>query len=326
MPGAAIRAERLCRRFGDRFAVRDVSFEIEPGQLVGVLGPNGAGKSTTLRMLAGYLTPTSGRSTLNGHDGAANSLALRASLGYLPENNPLHPEMRVDQYLAFVARLQRVARARRRSAVQGAIDRCALRDAARRRIGELSKGFRQRVGLAAAILHDPPALILDEPTTGLDPAQVVETRRLLRELAGEHTVLLSTHILPEVERTCERVILIARGRVAADGSPAALAATAPGAVGRVVVEARAREGAPDLAAALGSLPGVARVEHALTPDGWARFVIAPATPAIDLREPVARACAGAGAVVRELRPESPASLEALFARALEAPDEPGGDS
>ncbi len=326
MPGAAIRAERLCRRFGDRFAVRDVSFEIEPGQLVGVLGPNGAGKSTTLRMLAGYLTPTSGGSTLNGHDGAANSLALRASLGYLPENNPLHPEMRVDHYLGFVARLQRVTRARRRIVVQGAIDRCALRDAARRRIGELSKGFRQRVGLAAAILHDPPALILDEPTTGLDPAQTVETRRLLRELAGEHTVLLSTHILPEVERTCDRVILIARGRVAADGSPAALAASAPNATGRVVVEAREREGAPGLGGALGALPGVAGVERTQTPDGWSRFVLAPASPALDLREPAARACSAAGATVRELRPEEPRSLEALFARALEAPDEPEGDS
>ena len=206
----------LAKRFGDVVALQDVSFEVARGEIVGFLGPNGAGKTTTLRILSTYLTPDSGTATVGGHDAAREPMAVRRKLGYLPEHPPLYLDHTVREYLGFCAALRGVPGRRRRGAVDGAIARCGLGDVRDRLLQNLSKGFRQRVGLAQALVHGPEVLILDEPTVGLDPQQIREIRELIRALAGEHTVLLSTHILPEVAAVCGRVVIVHRGRVVAD--------------------------------------------------------------------------------------------------------------
>jgi len=217
-----IEARGLSKRYGDIVAVDDVSFAVGRGEVVGFLGPNGAGKTTIMRMLTGFLPPTDGSAKIAGHDIFEEPLAARRSVGYLPETPPLYPEMTVSAYVAYVARIKDVPRARRRAAVDRALERCGLGEVRGRVIGTLSKGFRQRVGLAQAIVHDPAVLILDEPTVGLDPLQIREIRGLIAELASpeqgdaQHTVILSTHILPEVEAICRRVILIHQGRKAID--------------------------------------------------------------------------------------------------------------
>src|SRR5687768_14971676 len=238
-------------------AVDRVTFEVAKGQVVGFLGPNGAGKSTTMRMLTCYIPPTSGTATVNGHDIFHDSEEVRENLGYLPENVPLYTEMRVDEYLDFRGRLRRMDRARRKQRIDYVLERCWLKDVRRRIIGHLSKGYRQRVGLADALLHDPPVLILDEPTVGLDPTQIIETRRLITELGGQHTILLSTHILPQVEAVCDRAIIIAGGKIVAQGSPEELR-TSRRAEGRVLVECKAPAG--ELQAALTKITGVTKVE------------------------------------------------------------------
>jgi ABC-2 type transport system ATP-binding protein len=217
-----IEAKELSKRYGDIVAVDEVSFNVEKGEVVGFLGPNGAGKTTSMRMLTGFLPPTEGTAVIAGHDIFEDPIAARRSVGYLPESPPLYPEMTVTSFLNYVARIKDVPRARRRSAVDCALERCALIEVRKRVIGTLSKGFKQRVGLAQAIVHDPPVLILDEPTIGLDPLQVREIRSLIAELAApakgeqQQTVILSTHILAEVEAICRRVILISEGRKAVD--------------------------------------------------------------------------------------------------------------
>jgi ABC-2 type transport system ATP-binding protein len=217
-----IEARGLTKRYGDLVAVEDVSFSLARGEVVGFLGPNGAGKTTTMRMLTGFLPPTDGTALIAGHDIFADPIAARRAIGYLPETPPLYPEMTVQSFLAYVARIKDVPRADRREAVDRALVRTALTDARRQVIGTLSKGFRQRVGLAQAIVHNPPVLILDEPTAGLDPLQIREIRALLAELTAEsqgdtqQTVILSTHILAEVDAICRRVILIDRGRKVVD--------------------------------------------------------------------------------------------------------------
>jgi ABC-2 type transport system ATP-binding protein len=213
-----IHVRNLTKYYGDYAAVRDVSFDVERGQIVGFLGPNGAGKSTTMRVLAGFLTATSGQATIAGCDVFWDPVRARRQIGYLPENCPLYPEMRAVEYLCFRAGLKGLHGGRARQRINYVLERCWLTDVRRQLIGTLSKGYRQRVGLADALLGDPPVLILDEPTVGLDPAQIRATRQLIRELGKEHTILLSTHILPEVEMTCDRVIIIHRGRVVASSS------------------------------------------------------------------------------------------------------------
>src|SRR5687768_13018610 len=213
-----ISVSQLSKAYGPVLAVDRVSFEVGKGQIVGFLGPNGAGKSTTMRMLTCYLPPTRGGATVAGYDIFHESTQVRQNLGYLPENCPLYGEMRVEEYLDFRGRLRRMDRETRRSRIDYVVDRCRLTEVRRRIVGHLSKGFRQRVGLADALLHNPPVLILDEPTVGLDPTQVRETRQLIRELGRDHTLLLSTHILPEVEAVCDRAIIIAGGRVVAQGT------------------------------------------------------------------------------------------------------------
>jgi ABC-2 type transport system ATP-binding protein len=247
-----IQVVRLSRRFGSFKAVDGLGFEVGKGEIVGLLGPNGAGKTTTMRMLTTYLSPTSGRASLAGFDVLDEPLEVRRRVGYLPENVPLYVEMRVREFLRFRARLKDVPRSRLRRAVGEVIDRCRLEEVEDRIIGQLSRGFRQRVGLAEALVHDPPILILDEPTSGLDPLQILEVRKLIRELGDRHTVLLSTHILPEVEAICGRVIIIARGRIAVDDRLENLRRDTT-----IVLEARGP--AEAIGAAIQTLPGVERV-------------------------------------------------------------------
>ena len=218
-----IEAQSLTKRYGEVLAVDSVSFKVERGEVVGFLGPNGAGKTTTMRMLTGFVPPTDGTASIAGHDIFTDPLAARRAVGYLPETPPLYPEMTVTSYLRYVAAIKDVPRARRREAIERALERCALTQVRGRVIGTLSKGFRQRVGLAQAIVHDPPVLILDEPTVGLDPVQIGEIRGLIAELASgtgesQHTVVLSTHIMAEVSAICRRVILINEGRKTVDES------------------------------------------------------------------------------------------------------------
>jgi ABC-2 type transport system ATP-binding protein len=213
-----IEVEHLTKYYGEYPAVRDVSFAVEKGQVVGFLGPNGAGKSTTMRILAGFLTATGGKVTVNGKDVFWDPIAARRSIGYMPESCPLYTDMRVEEYLWFRGGLKGLARRERKARLAYVLERCWLKDVKRQIIGTLSKGYRQRVGLADALVADPPVLILDEPTAGLDPTQILETRKLMRELGQQHTMLLSTHILSEVEATCDSVIIIYQGKVAEDGS------------------------------------------------------------------------------------------------------------
>ncbi|HTY92247.1 MAG TPA: ABC transporter ATP-binding protein [Steroidobacteraceae bacterium] len=220
-----IRTEGLTKRYGALTAVDAVSFTVKPGEVLGFLGPNGAGKTTTMRMLAGFVNPSSGQASICGHDVDADSLAARACLGYLPEGAPAYGEMTVGEFLAFVADLRRL-RGAARARIEAVIERLQLQGVLGQTIETLSKGFRRRVGLAQAIMHDPPVLILDEPTDGLDPNQKHEVRSLINELAGDKTVIISTHILEEVDAVCTRAIIIARGRIVADDTPQGLAARA----------------------------------------------------------------------------------------------------
>ncbi|SEU32112.1 ATP-binding cassette domain-containing protein [Stigmatella erecta] len=256
-----IRIEGLTKSYGNALALRGVSFEVPRGQVVGFLGPNGAGKSTTMKILSGFVTPTSGTAHINGIDVIGDSVVSRRLIGYLPENNPLYEEMMVRDYLEFAADVRGVPRIRRKERIRSAVERCGLGSVLGKDIQQLSKGYRQRVGIAQAILHEPDLLILDEPTSGLDPNQIVEIRNLIRDLGREKTVLLSTHILSEVQSTCSRVLIISDGRVVADDSPEQLS-TAQG--GTVTVVLASRSGAAlepgQVRAVLERVPGVTRVE------------------------------------------------------------------
>ncbi|NJL82306.1 MAG: ABC transporter ATP-binding protein [Chloroflexaceae bacterium] len=219
-----IAVERLSKIYGTTVAIQEVTFAVEPGEIVGFLGPNGAGKTTTMRILAGYLPASSGTARIAGYDVHEQSLEVRRRIGYLPENPPLYPDMTVEGFLFFVSRIKGVRAGDRAAKVTSAIARCQLQDKRQMLIRKLSKGYRQRVGIAQAIVHDPPAIILDEPTVGLDPKQIIEVRNLIKSLAGDHTIILSTHILPEVSMTCDRVTIISRGRVVATDTPSNLMA------------------------------------------------------------------------------------------------------
>ncbi len=214
-----IEVDGLSKIYGSTTAITDVTFNVEQGEILGFLGPNGAGKTTTMRILAGYLPATSGTVRIAGYDVHENSLSVRQRIGYLPETPPLYPEMTVEGFLYFVTRIKGVPAGDRTNKVRAAMERCNLQDKRHIIIRKLSKGYRQRVGIAQAIVHDPPAIILDEPTVGLDPRQIIEVRNLIKSLAGTHTIILSTHILPEVSMTCNRVAIINRGRVVATNTP-----------------------------------------------------------------------------------------------------------
>jgi ABC-2 type transport system ATP-binding protein len=221
-----IEVRELTKRYGDRVVVRSISFTAERGQILGFLGPNGAGKTTTMRMLTGFLPPSSGSARVAGFDVFTDSAEVRRRIGYLPENPPLYPDMTVRSYLEFVARLKGLRRGPARSACDRVMERTGLTDVAGRLLSHLSKGFRQRAGLAQALVHDPEVLVLDEPTVGLDPRQIIEIRSLIKQLAGERTVILSTHILPEVSQTCDKVVIINEGRIACEDTLAELTRTA----------------------------------------------------------------------------------------------------
>ena len=321
-----ISVSQLTKAYGPVLAVDRISFDVPKGQIVGFLGPNGAGKSTTIRMLSCYLAPTSGTATVSGFDIFHQSAEVRSKLGYLPENCPLYTEMKVREYLDFRGRLRKMPRDRRRSRIDYVVERCYLAEFDRRVIGHLSKGQRQRVGLADALLHDPPVLILDEPTVGLDPAQIIQIRKLIRDLGGQHTVMLSTHILPEVEAVCDRAIIIAGGRIVAQGSPDELR-TSRRMSARVLVECKA---APDqLRKTLGHVAGVRQVEILIdgepagdsgarprsnggkaSSDGFVTAAIS-ATGGRDVREEVARTIAQHQWPLREIRLEQ-STLEEYF--------------
>jgi ABC-2 type transport system ATP-binding protein len=230
-----IEVEQLAKSYGFAQALKGVSFSVQKGEVVGFLGPNGAGKSTTMKILTGYLLPTSGRATVAGHDVVQASVAARRCIGYLPETTPLYGEMRVDEYLRFCAEIRGIPREREKAAIGRAVERCGLQRVLGKNILELSKGYKQRVGLAQAIVHEPPVLVLDEPTSGLDPNQIVEVRSLIEQLGKEHTVILSTHYLQEVEKSCTRVVIIDRGRIVADGTQAQVTAAHGGSSLRLCV-------------------------------------------------------------------------------------------
>ena len=214
-----IKVEGLTKRYGPTVAVRNISFEVDKGEIVGFLGPNGAGKTTTMRILTCFLPPTEGTASVAGYDVLDSPLEVKKRIGYLPETPPLYPEMEVLDYLRFVARLKGISRHEIGSRVNAVVERCAIGDVRQKLNGQLSKGYRQRVGLAQALIHNPDVLILDEPTAGLDPKQIIDVRRLIHELSGEHTIILSTHILPEVSTTCSRVIIINEGKLEASDRP-----------------------------------------------------------------------------------------------------------
>ncbi len=299
-----IEVRDLTKTFGAVEAVRGISFRVEAGEIVGFLGPNGAGKTTTLRILAGIFPPTSGEVRIDGRDPARDPLACRRAVGYFPEYAPFYPDLRVEGYLRFVARLKRIPRAERRRAVARVLASCGLEGVVRRRVGTLSKGYRQRVGLAQALCGNPPILILDEPTIGLDPEQVVEIRDLVRALGGSRTVFFSSHILSEVEALCERVIVVARGRLVGEGTARELSERV-GRRQRVVL--RVDGPAEAVAAALAALPGVERVAREA-----AAFVLEAAASA-DVARAAGEAMAARGWTIRELREEMP-DLEQIFLR------------
>jgi ABC-2 type transport system ATP-binding protein len=302
-----IEVESLTKRYGRATAVDGVSFRVERGEILGFLGPNGAGKTTTMRILTCYLPPTEGTARVAGFDVFAQPIEVKRRVGYLPESPPLYPDMEVREYLDFCAKIKGVASAERRPRVDEAIERCRVGDVRDTLIGKLSKGYRQRVGLAQAILHNPDVLILDEPTAGLDPKQIIETRELIRSLAGTHTVVLSTHILPEVSMTCGRVVIINKGRVVAEDTPENLTRRLQGA-GTIRVEAHGDEAA--ILAALRAVPGVLAAHPHGGHDGVV-IVDVEAEAGRDVRAELARAVVTGGHSLLALQ-QMGMSLEEIF--------------
>ena len=311
----AIEARDLSKSYGPVRALEKVSFSVEKGEVIGLLGPNGAGKTTLMKVLTGYLQPDAGSASLRGVDVVADPLGVQRNIGYLPENAPLYGEMTVQDYLLMMAELREIPLEKRRAMLSDAIHATGLADYLTRPISKLSKGYRQRVGIAQAILHRPELLILDEPTSGLDPTQIVEIRDLIKRLAASSTVLLSTHILSEVEMTCERVLVIMRGRLRADASIAELRAASKAQVAVVAIES----GATGVATALETVPGVTKVEQLEEPeDGYTRWRVA--STAVDLCPSLFDALRSRSWKVAELRSDAQ-SLESIFRRLAESPDE-----
>ncbi|MBI5765013.1 MAG: ATP-binding cassette domain-containing protein [Planctomycetes bacterium] len=301
-----IRVQNLTKVYSNRKAVDGISFSIEEGEIVGFLGPNGAGKTTTLRILTCYMPATSGHASVAGHDVFTDSMAVRRVVGYLPESTPLDMNMRVREYLTFRGKIRGLDRAQREAAIRRVTELCWLGDFIDRPIHQLSKGMKQRVGLGDALLHDPKVLILDEPTIGLDPTQIRETRNLIHHLAKKHTVLLSSHILPEVEATCERTIIIAGGKIVASGTPAELKERIRGG-SRLIAEVTGS--GSDVKDALKGVNGVEKVETSAD-DGWQRVTIETKRGA-DPREDIFKIIKQKGWSLRELRLEV-GSLEEFF--------------
>ena len=325
-----IEVQHITKRYGAMTAVDDVSFRVERGEILGFLGPNGAGKTTTMRILTGYMPPSEGRAMVAGYDVFNDPIAAKRRTGYLPETPPLYPEMTAREYLDFVARIKGVPAAERKQRVAAVMDRTRISEVANRHCGKLSKGFKQRVGLAQALIHNPDVLILDEPTAGLDPKQIIETRDLIRSLAGDHTIVLSTHILPEVAQTCQRVVIINRGRVVAVDTPDNLTARLKGAA---TMYLQVDAGGADAGVVLAAIPGVTRVSTADHPRAAAPAEAPPrpsgpvayeveSEPELDVRRELAHAVVTRGWGLLELRPVR-MSLEDVFLQVTteEAPEE-----
>ena len=292
-----IEVKEVTKRFGRLTAVDNVSFEVRKGEILGFLGPNGAGKTTTMRIITCFLPPNEGTAVVAGFDVFREPLEVKKRIGYLPESPPLYPEMTVVDYLDFVARIKGVDGAKRRERVDSVVEKCALAEVREMQNGRLSKGFRQRVGLAQALVHDPEVLILDEPTAGLDPRQIIETRELIKRLAGEHTIILSTHILPEVSMTCERVVIINAGRVVAEDTPEGLTARMRGSeILSVTVEGAADK----VRDTVGSLTGVVQIHDAGSRNGTHTFQVETASGQ-DIRRELARTIVQGGYGLLELK-------------------------
>jgi ABC-2 type transport system ATP-binding protein len=302
-----IEVSDLTKIYKETPAVDHVSFDVKKGEILGFLGPNGAGKTTTMRMLTGYLPATSGKARIGGFDVADQSMEVRKRIGYLPEVPPLYGEMTVESYLDFVARIKKVPSAQRAERVAKAMQMAHLTDRRKELIHRLSRGYRQRVGLAQALVHDPDVLILDEPTAGLDPKQIIEVRRLIKSLAGSHTILLSTHILPEVSMTCDRVLIINHGKIVAEDTPENLTTQLAGG-DRVRILVRGEEAA--LRQALSTIGGVGEITVKPEGDGWLGASIA-AKPGEDPRSQIAAAIVLQRLPLFELRRER-MSLEEIF--------------
>ena len=302
-----IEVQHLTKRYGSVTAVDDVSFRVEKGEILGFLGPNGAGKTTTMRVLTGYMPATGGRAIVAGYDVFDQPLEAKRRTGYLPETPPLYPDMTVVEYLTFVAKIKGVPAKERTARIAQVMKRTYVDDMARRACGKLSKGYRQRVGLAQAIIHNPDVLILDEPTAGLDPKQIIETRRLIKELAGDHTIVLSTHILPEVAQTCQRVVIINKGRVVAIDTPDNLTARLRGSESILV---QVEGPAAAIEAALAAVPGVTGVTAANVREQSSNFEVT-SEAGRDVRRDLAKVIVAGGFGLLELRPLR-MSLEEIF--------------
>jgi len=300
----AIRVDNLSKKYGPVLAVDQINFQVAPGELVGFLGPNGAGKTTTMRILTTFLPATSGVATVCGFDVMNDSMQVRENIGYLPESVPLYPEMRVEEYLTYRAKLKNVDRSVRRSRVESSLEKCRVKEVRRRLLGTLSKGYRQRVGLADAMIADPKVLILDEPTSGLDPIQIRQTLDTIKRLAGTHTILLSTHILPEVEAICDRVIIISRGTIRWDGRLTRLAEQVP------ILVMEVRGPGDDVKRLLEQQSGVKKVADRRLDDGLTAFEIEQ-EKGQDLREALAKQVIEKGWSVRRLDLRRK-NLEALY--------------
>jgi gliding motility-associated transport system ATP-binding protein len=316
-----IEVQHITKRYGRVTAVDDVSFRVERGEILGFLGPNGAGKTTTMRILTGYMPPTEGRATVAGFDVFTHPIDAKRRTGYLPETPPLYPDMTVREYLDFVARIKGVPPKERKERVKSVMQRAHVAEMSDRHCAKISKGYKQRVGLAQALIHNPEVLILDEPTAGLDPKQIIETRDLIRSLAGDHTIVLSTHILPEVAQTCQRVVIINKGRVVAVDTPDGLTARLQGAE-TMYVQVDAEGGDPE--AELQQLPGVTRValsDHRTTNPAIRGFEVESARGR-DIRREIAKAVVTRGWGLLELRPMR-MSLEEIFLQVTteETPEE-----
>lgn len=313
-----IKVEGLTKRYARNVAVDDISFQVAKGQIVGFLGPNGAGKTTTMRVLTCFLPPTAGKASVAGFDVLEQPLEVKRRIGYLPETPPLYPEMEVDEYLTFVGKLKGIPSREVPRRVEEAVERCAIGEVRKRLISKLSKGYRQRVGLAQAIIHNPDVLILDEPTSGLDPKQIIETRSLIRSLAGDHTIILSTHILSEVEQSCEQVIIISRGKLVATDSVENLTNRLRGSEA-VAVEVASPGGSlneGEVQTRLEQVAGVSRVLPKGARDGRATFEV-ESLQGRQVRAELARAVVGAGWDLIELRTVG-LSLEEIFLQLTES--------
>ena len=302
-----IEVQHLTKRYGPVTAVDDISFSVQRGEILGFLGPNGAGKTTTMRVLTGYMPPTDGKAVVAGYDVFEQPIEAKRRTGYLPETPPLYPDMTVRDYLSFVARIKGVPRSGRTARVDEMMEKTRIDDMANRHCGKLSKGYRQRVGLAQALMHNPDVLILDEPTAGLDPKQIIETRQLIKALAGDHTIILSTHILPEVSQTCQRVVIINRGRVVAVDTPDNLTSRLRGSE---TMYLQVDGGGADVGSVLQRVSGVTRVAITDTKQQIVGYEV-DSEAGRDVRRELAAAIVGRGWGLLEMRPMR-LSLEEIF--------------